>query len=400
MTVRAGKRGAVRAEAAADTDETPANTALDDIEDELEESMAVDLQSALAECGDTGQVRIQVIKISPKEEAGACTTYDSAELSIDRVRDEYGAGTFHLMFRNPKGQLLTRKRLSIVGKKVEAAKPATTQDLAKLLEGGNSAGSNNQMLLMMKMLEMQGAQMVAMLTRPAPAVPSTPPMGPAEIIAMMTGLASIMKPANAPDSPMDALLKGVKLANELRGDSDDNGGIVGMISKGLDVIPGLMQGGAAHGNTQLPSAPSPTRVELRQIPPSAPVEVVPTFQGKDASENDMLAKLVWLRGRVVYLLEKARANKDPALYADLFLDELPAFVTLQDIREQMSNPTWFTQLCGINRECEQFEEWLTEFRDSIMESFADAQANGADPVAPTEPESEGTNTTDECTPLN
>src|SRR6185436_5229433 len=71
---------------------------LDEIEDDAEESMALDLQAALAECGDAGQVSVQLIKVSPKEEAGACTTYASGELSIDRVREEWGAGVYKIFF--------------------------------------------------------------------------------------------------------------------------------------------------------------------------------------------------------------------------------------------------------------------------------------------------------------
>ncbi len=368
----------VTASSAKATDEDvtePAKTALEELEEDAEESLAFELQAALSEVGDGGQVSCQLIKISPKESAGACTTYASGEVNIDRIREEFGAGVYKIFFRSPQGRIITRKQLSIVAKVTPPATPAN--ELARLLEQREGASNNaqNTFLMMMKMMELSSQQMIAAITRPVPAAPPTPPpFGPTEMVAMMTGLASIMKPSRESESPMDALLKGVKLANELRGNEGETDWLT-LANKGLDVVGPLLSGGApAAVSAQAPTPP--TRVQVTQLPKPIETPVTPAapmYQGETPQENDGYARLVWFRGQLMRLVDKARADKDPALYADLFLDELPSFVSVTDVEAALLDEQWMQRVTAINPACAEIEEWLREFRAVIAERLGEAK---------------------------
>lgn len=364
------------AAAAAATDTDDERTPLDDIEEEMEEGMALDLQAALAECGDGGQVSIQLFKTSPKEEAGACTTYSSAELSIDRIREEWGAGIYKLFFRNPKGQILTRKQLSVVAKvKPAQSAPADIAKLVQEAQQAGNAGSNNMMLLVMKMMETQSAQLVAALGRPMPQ-PQT--FGPSEMVAMMTGLATIMKPAAPAESPVDSLLKGVKLMKDMREGSDDSDSVLGVVSKGIEAATTLLgnRGEQPPQQTSRPVTatvvkPQPAAVPAIQTPVATePASEAPT---KDELESVTQAKIAWLREQVRRLVDKAKKSKDPVLYADLLLDELPEFITVEDIRVALMSATWWERLVLLHSDASDYHVWFAEFRDAIAERIAEAQ---------------------------
>ncbi len=380
QTAAASKVG----DSAADETAEPARTALEEMEDDAEESLAYELQSALSEVGDGGQVSCQLIKISPKESAGACTTYASGEVNIDRIRDEFGPGVYKIFFRSPQGRIITRKQLSIVAKVTAPVTPVS--EIAKLLEQREGAGNNNQntFLMMMKMMELSSQQMIAAITRPAPLPPpAAAPFGPSEMIAMMTGLATIMKPAREADSPMDAMLKGVKLANELRGDGEGTDW-ASMLSKGLDAVTPLLASKTLPADVPpQPVAPvSPTRITVTQVNPDVkpppPSVNEPTYGVETSEENDMLAKLIWMRGQIVRLVEKAKAGKDPALYADLFLDELPSFASLVDVKVAMLDAQWLERLSAINPAVREYAPWFAAFREVIAERIADAEQEAQD----------------------
>lgn len=375
------KKQVKREEQVPDEGEESAQTrsALDEMEEDAEESLARDLQFALSEVGDGGQVSIHVTKLQPKDEAGACTAYASGELSIDRLRDEWGAGVFRLVFRAPTGRIITRRQLSVVAKKVQA-QPATAAEVARLMEeksaGKGDGGMASMIPLIMKVMDSNTQQMVALLSRPAPTPPAPPPpMGPQEIIAMMTGLANMMKPS---ESQVDLLLKGVKLFKDLQpeGDSDS---LTGLLSKGLDLAGNMV--GKVPAPAQVPPRPSVTVTQVKPPPAiETPEAVAPTDEQKAASLLE--AKVAWLREQLRRLVEKAERGRDPALYADLLLDELPEFVVAADLRGALLDSEWFAQLSLLNSDVSKYRAWFTEFRDCIAERLDEAQPS--EPAAPSE----------------
>lgn len=349
-----------------DIEEAEVSGVLDEVEDEMEESLALDLQAVLAELGDTGQLTVQLIKTHPKEEAGVCSTYSGAELSLDRVREEFGAGKYKLLVRGPTGRIATRKQVSIVAKKVPQGPNVT--ELADLLKKQQSGEGSNNTLLLMKMLEMQSQTMIAAMNRPLPPVHTPPSFGPAEMVTMMTGLASIMKPSSV-ESPIDAMLKGVDLVRKIRGD-DDGGGdsVVSVVSKGLDMAASMLNG--AQNST--PAPPASRTVSARVIDTPTAIAPASTEPAEPAPPDVLAVKLAWLKEWTRRLVDKARADRDPELYADVFLDELPEFVTATDLDGALRDAGWLTQLTLMNPNVADHSEWFAHFRGCVVERLDEA----------------------------
>ena len=91
----------------------------------------------------------------------------------------------------------------------------------------------------------------------------------------------------------------------------------------------------------------------------------------------IMEKLTWLRAVTADLVRRAIKGQDPEIYAQVLLDNLPSFITEQEIFERMSAPDAINQLAQLNPAVKAHAEWFDHFRKSVLDSFDDDEAPGA-----------------------
>lgn len=362
-------------------------------DDESEQTpVEEELALALGEIGET-EVRVQVQKTLPKDEAGACSTYSAQEFSIERVRDDWGGGTYILYFRLPNGQLKTKRRISILARKTPPTPPDRTAEIIAALKDGG--GKDNTALILQLMQAQQKStadMMIAMMT--AQAANKTAPMGVAEIVALITGISQLNKGGGNDSSAVDLLLKGVKLSKELSGGGDGEG--PGILSQIAEVAGPLLQKLGERNNAP-PTVQNPVQVQARALQRGPDVSTSPLAQTRNEvqetplqteasdktsgadngeipeGENVNLDLLIWLRAQVKTLLQKAEGDRDPALWADVFLDDLPEGITADLVEQQLTDPDAMQKLAMLDRRIVTYEDWFLEFRNAVLERIAEAR---------------------------
>lgn len=340
-----------------------------------------DLQLALAEIGES-EGRVQCIRTAPKDEAGIAGTYSAQEFSIERLRDEWGGGTYQLYFRMPNGTLKTKRTVQIIAKKTPAAPPDRTAEIIAALQnqkgGTDSASMLTAFLGLMQAQQKSTTDMIVAMIQ-AGGNHKAQGMGPAELVALLGAIQGLKgKGDEKHGGSLDELVKVLKIAKELGGEAGEGDGVLGklasiagpLLEKFADRLPA-----PAAPAPQTPRAPVPIDIVQRPNPP-APVatETKPTTE----DPNMQLRLVNWLRETLKLVLDKAAAGKDPVLYADYVLDNLPPGLSVDVILPQLKAEDALDKLAFFDSRVESYREWLTEFKDCMVESIEEAMEQEAE----------------------
>jgi hypothetical protein len=287
------------------------------------------------------------------EREAYCMTYSATDLSLDTIRETFGGGTFRITARNTQNQYQGSKRVSII----DLPKPPVPGGQGEYLRAGERSNVES-MALVMKMMENQSNLLTSLLTRPPPA----PVAGPTAL-----ELVQLIKAMERKETdPVTTLLKGLELGKSLGGGGETN--FLDVAMQGLSAVAPMIQAQAAKPKVAQPPAPA-----ALNAPAAAPAPVEPQ---KTEGEMLLLQKLNFLRVVTAQLVERASHGKredgefvkDPDLYAEVFLDNLPEFISLDEIIERMKAPDALEQLAQINPAVKAHAEWFTAFRQAVLDS--------------------------------
>ena len=333
---------------------------------EVEEMDAIEYLLSLG--GDDGvRFRVDKLPAKPGDREAFCMNYGRDSLTLDAIRDTFGGGTYKITAYGQGSKYAGQRRVTIADLPRSTQAPAAasqSQDLAAILQAAK--GDNSSLALVMKMMESQSQMIAALLSRPLPVTP--PPPSLMELVAMMREMNRDQPKANE-GSAVELLLKGIELGKEFTGGEES---MMGLAGKGIEILRPLIERQA-----QAPAAPAANPRPALPPPQSAPATgPAATPQGDDA----MLRQLNWLRQQTVVLCAQAARQKNPELYAELLLDNLPDFINPQDLLARVSDPGAVAQLVQVNADVAKYPAWFEEFRKSLVELLNEYLSPESDPM--------------------
>jgi hypothetical protein len=324
------------AEIALNGDESP-------IEDELAGILGAD---------DSEDIKYTVHKMpgKPGERIGYCNTYTRGDLSLDTIRSTFGGGQYRITGRNSKNQYVTSKQVTLIDL---PKAPGTlngagaSADLAAVLQAAKGDGSNVAMI--MQMFKAQSDMMTAILSRPSEPHDKGPSV--MEIIAMIK---TLQPEKDSGNDAVKMLMQGLELGQKLGGGGET--GMLDIAKQGLEMIGPLV----AREASQPKPAPRPNpqpQIQQQPAPAALPQQEAP---------NPMMQKLMWLRQLTATLIVHAVKQHDPETYAEVVLDNLPSFITEDEILERMKPDNVVAQLAQLNPQVTQHAAWFEEFRQAVI----------------------------------
>lgn len=208
---------------------------------------------------------------------------------------------------------------------------------------------------------------VGLMNRPQPEGPKL-----TDILALINA----SKDNNAGKSdPTEVLLKGLQLGRELAGGGGETG-MLDVAKTGLEALMPLIQQGRQPQPANAPAAPA-----VRRLPaPDAPALVRPPAtsaqpgagtQPGEGEEVKALQQLKWITAQLNILVNHAAREKNPELYAEVMLDNLPTFITLEDIAQHIGADDALDKLASIDSRVQQFRPWFEEFRKAVQAFLSD-----------------------------
>lgn len=295
----------------------------------------------------------------PGQKRAYCNVYTSEELSLDAIRSTFGGGTYRITGRDAQNHYTTSKQITIL----DLPKPPVPNGGGDFIARGERT-NGEAMQMFMKMYEAQSQQILALMNRPLPVAPSGP-------TAME--LVSLIKAMERKESdPIATLLKGIELGKAVGGGGETS--MLDVAAQGLSALAPLIQQQA--NKPRAPVQPPP-----QQLPPAAPGTVAPPAadapkEEKTGEQVEILKRLNWLRVSVSQLVnmaargkdERGEFIKDPDLYAEVFMDNIPDFVTIDEIVERLSAPNGLQQLAQVVPAVAQHAEWFEQFRRACLDS--------------------------------
>jgi hypothetical protein len=99
----------------------------------------------------------------------------------------------------------------------------------------------------------------------------------------------------------------------------------------------------------------------------------------EPAEDPMLQFLGWLREQLAALIHQASLNKDPGLYAEVVVDNLPAGVDPRLLRDQLAKADWWATMANFAPGVQPYPQWFAECREEMLRLLNDMMAA---PVAP------------------
>lgn len=353
--------------------------------DSVEEDLIADLLAA----GIEEEITYQVRRIAPADKAAYCTKYSRGDLSLDRIREDWGAGTYTITAFDAAKRYKKRNTVKIA----ESLRPTlgptsqTTQlaEMAQILRANVPPAQQQGMdmgAVLTSIMQSQTSLLTAILSRPVP-VPPPPP----DPLPMITAIASLLKPASSEASGVSMLLKGLQLGKEMSGGSD----WTDVATRGLDTLAPIVGELVQARKNAAPTAPAATQRPIPHpsrvaLPPGhAPAqpaesarETSPETQPENEAAMDTIKKLQWLTRQATVLVVQAEADKNPELYAEVFVDQLPPFFTLAEVREQLDKPDAIDQLGRLHSPVLQYRPWFEKFRKAALRFIVDIETDEKD----------------------
>lgn len=401
--------------------------------DREHEQETVDVLRTMSEL-DTGDgIYWRISRISHEDPSmnGHMATWPDARVTLDNIKDNFGGGVYRCKGFRSSGGYAGHKTVRIAGdairKKVSVEAAPTTntgfdvQGFLAQMEARDERRRREDRELQDRrdaqrekyILTLGPAVLTALgglFNRPqldvgALAAAMRPP-APPDPLQMIAALKQLAPEAPKPTTdPMATAIQLFELLADKAGAGQGRADWLDIVKEGVKVL-GPSVGGAieatiqqAHANAQNPQASgvhpqgssngaaSPAALPAPSVSPQL------QHQAQEAGMLDLLPYLPWLKGQLSKLANAASRNRDPELYAAMFLEELPSGLTPKRVLELLSRPDWLDQLARFEPAIvDATVPWWQRLQQLILVMIRESQApapapapKGA-PVAVTRPQ--------------
>lgn len=353
------------------TDEITTGNVLPD-EDGGEDDALAELRGL----GAGGDHKYTVYRVSSEagKKPGYCQTYTVGDLSLDSIRDSYGGGKYKIRVTDAQGRYKAQTTVDIVDapKQSGGAAPAVAagsdlSGIAEILAATRpmaASGGTDFSAVLVAMMDSQAKMFQAIMSRPVDKGPSI-----TDILAMMNA----GKDTNKTD-PVALLLQGLELGKNLGGGET---GLLDVAKDALGVLPSLIE----HNKT------NPRPAQLPHIGPTPPVQPIPNATGEstiqplqETAQVKLIQQYNWVKAQLGHLVVQAARGKSPALYAEVMLDNLPPYISVEDIKARMGDENAVAQLAQIDERVAQHAAWFEEFCDEVQELLEPEDDTPADSI--------------------
>lgn len=357
------------------------------------------LIAAIEELRSTEGTNFIIVRVS-QPNPGYCGQIPSTEMSVERIKDEFGPGRYKVRPRGPKGFVPGGSTVNIAGhpdahKRGGGAVDSTPagefmrmmqlqeeKSSARLLQWGAIAAP-----IIAAMLGNKGTDVAALITamKPAPQ-PSMP-----EMLAALKELT----PKEKESGSFDTFLKAAEFVQNMGGKNSGDTNWLDLLKEGMALAkPALervatgmltppvmpMQLRVPHPPGAVPPAPS-LSAPASSVAPAAAESFAPvaTTGSADINALKIANVLPWLQQTLAVLIQHASRAKDPGLYAALVLDNLPPDLTGAEVAQMAKREDWWAMLKQVSSGVSPYEGWFKQFAEELIAEVEESSGHGLQP---------------------
>lgn len=337
---------------------------------------AIEMEEAIAgEFADSDidvvfQIRVHQLPGTSKTAKGIREVYlftcDQSEYENinDRLRDDFGSGLYRVRLWARQG---SKKKTLRKCFDIEVRAPEKKTDII-------APAVSNDLTAVMRMVEESSRRQQDFMERMLSDRRDTPKeVDPFDMMEKLSNIMANMQRGNAPaatttNDPTELVLKGVELAERFGSKSGgDGGGIADLIREAIKspLVETIVK--SALARQVAPPAAAPT---LHNVPP--PPQLTPAAQSTTTAPESPPPQAPtslqeMFAGQIAYLLEKAKANYDPEIYANWFFVELPP----EETAYLCNTPGVLDQAIALVPEVVAHRDWFEEFIELMKDNLAE-----------------------------
>lgn len=334
------------------TELTPESVFPPHFEEPIPEDLA--LLNTLADLGETDsnvKVNVYRVDLSKGSKGGAFLfSCDPVEFNFEKLRDDYGGGTYRVHVRANGG--IAANRLVTIEEprrpKIEAqAQPS--QDLVAPL--------TTMMQAMVAGFENLGKLIVTA----QPQQQSRSDM----LQEMLLYKQLFEQPQQSNVNPLDFVKQGIDLAKELGTSGKETGtadivmGLLETFGKPIAEAVATAQATQRANPPPVPHPGAPMITHAANPAVIAPVHDNPAIASEQI-EGDIMKQM---QSYLNFLIAQAQADNDVYTYAGMILDAAPP----EQIDQFINRPDWLDYLAQFEPNVKNFEPWFTQLRDAMKE---------------------------------
>jgi len=345
--------------------EETTGTAIDDDEElaQLDELEGGDLARALGEKLTVEGVRAELVRFVDGNKPEFCQLYPVAVFSKEQVATDWGAGKYRVRFKDGDNKFIKGGFNFAVaarpgGPVAPAAAPSGVQDMLAVLRAQSDKDNDRWFKWATLIATTVGPKLVeSWFGRQSSSK---------EVLDMMVAVRELTAKEPGP-STIDRLSELREMMGMVRDMKDESAGGTGttgwdLVREGIGTVKPLLErlAGAAPAGPPVGAPPAPLGA------PAGPVEHnVP--RGTPDPGGDVNVRMIgWLKGTLEALLVLAARNRDPQLYAEVTLDQLPDYVPVEQLQQFLSGPDWWALVHQFDARIGNYRQWFTDFRDAVL----------------------------------
>lgn len=264
---------------------------------------------------------------------------------LDRLRDEYGGGDFETrVYRKTAGQRKKlfrkfRQKIAAPPKREYVAPQKVTSDLSEIAN------------VMMQGFQQTNAMISEIMKQN---VPQNATINPLEMmqgmIATLVSMQQLM-PQNKTDSGIDTAIKFLELGKDLGSDKE---------TSSTDVLLETIRSIGPILTKSVETSQKPENASIKNNIPSQSTVTNPAEKPSMLNPTQMMIK-----SQLKNLVKVAAAGKDPELYADLILDQVPTF----QLTTMINSPTLLEDLAKLDPAVNRHQTWFTTLVTIIRDTL-------------------------------
>ena len=321
--------------------------------DDVPESL---LEKTLEEFGGVEDVEIRIYRTGPKYHGKQIyvQTVNPEHFSFDMLRDELGGGDFRIHIR-AGGKIRKNVAVSVEEKPKEerTVQPQSDERFTMMIQAMQAGFQGLAEIMVQNQVNQQPLKSSAETMQ--------------ETLNMMVAMKQVMG-GNEQRDPTEAIKMGIELAKEI-GSSDRESSTMDVLLESIKTFGAPIAKAAMNQNLQM--FPAGGKPGQPMIPGANP----------NQKTNTEGAAMNALKSGIGMLVAQAKTNKDPGLYADLVLDQVPAEL----LYRELSKPDWFEGLSGMHSGVAECPEWFHELRNLLIGALTEEFETGIDIENPSGP---------------
>lgn len=334
-----------------------------------------DFFKAVEELEQAEGVNFVVIRVKPAHKRGYVGTIPAADMSLESLKQKFGPGTYRCRAQGPKGFVAgggTATVADFVEDKSAVQQMAGKSMLHEFLEIQEISEErrNARMLQYAQILAPVVAGFFANRgqTDVAALVTALKPAPAPSLSEFATTLASLKSLGAEKSSDLDVFMKALEFSKDLnRGDRET--GWMDIVKEIAAPLIGKVGGGAIG-----PAFPLPPR----SLPPAVNEPSVYTDQAQPAQGQNVNA-IQWMqffRTSLDQLIHQAARNRDPGLYAEVLVDNLPEESNKQKLLQFLGREDWWTAMSKFHGGVLPYQGWFTQLREQVILILTEKEESG------------------------